>query len=115
MLTPILEGVFSLFGLEEEVESLIDVLWGIIFSSATNPVLAPFIIAILDFYIDDVDISFDLDLLFPIEGINLDLDLDFFKVFRPDPIDILIVWLYAIVAKIVFKAWLVPAYRSIKG
>lgn len=111
VLTPILEGIFSLLGLEEEAESLIDILWGIIFSAATNPTLTPFIIAILDFYIDDVKIDFELSALFPISA-ELELELDLLKLFRLEPIDILVVWTYLIVGKILFKAWVKPAWAS---
>jgi len=112
VLTPILDRVFSFFGLEEEAEELIDVLWGIILSASLSPGLAPFIIAILDFYIDDVDVSFDLDLLFGIGASNTDITVDLWQFYRPEPLDVLILWLYAIVAKIIFKAWVRPAYLA---
>lgn len=114
VLTPILEGVFSLLGLNDVKESAIDALWALIISAASNPSITPFIIAVLDFYIEDVEITFTLDVLFPIDGVNLDFRLDLFGVFRPEPLDVLIVWLYAVVGKIVFKAWIVPAFDAIK-
>lgn len=114
VLTPILEGIFDLLGLADEKETAIEILWGLIISAATNPSITPFIIAILDFYIDDVEVDFQLDVLFPINALNLDFNVDLFRVFRPEPIDVLIVWLYAIVGKIVFKTWIKPAYELIK-
>lgn len=114
VLTPILEGVFSLLGLNDVKESAVEALWSLILSAALNPTITPFILAVLDFYIDDVEISFTLDALFPINGVNLDFDVDFWKVFRPEPIDILVLWLYAVVGKIVFKAWVLPAFQAIK-
>lgn len=114
VLTPILEGVFSLLGLNDVKESAVEALWSLILSAALNPTITPFILAVLDFYIDDVEISFTLDALFPINGLNLDFDVDFWKVFRPEPIDILVLWLYAVVGKIVFKAWVLPAFQAIK-
>ena len=108
----LLDGILGLFLEEDEVQVLVDALFGIIISAALNPTIAPFIIAVLDFYIDDVRIGFEVpasfDLDFEFEG-----ELDLLRIFRPDPLDILIVWLYAIVAKIVFKAWVRPAYRAI--
>lgn len=114
VLTPILEGIFDLLGLTDVKESAIEILWGLIISAASNPAITPFIIAILDFYIDEVEIDYDIDVLFPINALNLDFNVDLFRVFRPEPIDILIVWLYAIVGKIIFKAWIVPAFQAIK-
>ena len=108
----LLDGILGLFLEEDEVQVLVDALFGIIISAALNPTIAPFIVAILDFYIDDVRIEFEVpasfDLDFEFEG-----ELDLLSFVRPDPLNILIVWLYAIVAKIVFKAWLRPAYQAI--
>ena len=112
VLTPILEGVFDLLGLEDEAEELVNALWAIIFSAAGNPLIAPFIISVLDFYIDDVDIDFNVDLTFFTLSSSA-IAVDPFRLIRPEPIDVLVVWTYAIVAKIIFKAWIVPAYRSI--
>lgn len=112
VLTPILEGVFDLLGLEDEAEELVNALWAIIFSAAGNPLIAPFIISVLDFYIDDVDIDFNVDLTFFTLSSSA-IAIDPFRLIRPEPIDVLVVWTYAIVAKIIFKAWIIPAYRSI--
>ena len=106
----VLDGVIGLFAVEDEVQVLVDTLFGIIISASLNPTISPFIIAVLDFYIDTVNISFTVPAVFDISS-NLKLDaFDFFR-FRPEPLDVLILWLYAIVAKIVFKAWLQPAYK----
>ena len=91
---------------------MVDALFGIIISASLNPTIAPFIIAILDFYIDDVQIEFEVPASFNLD-FEFEGELDLLKLFRPEPLDILIVWLYEIVAKIVFKAWLRPAYRAI--
>ena len=108
----LLDGILGLFLEEDEVQVLVDALFGIIISAALNPTIAPFIVAILDFYIDDVRIEFEVpasfDLDFEFEG-----KFDLLSFVRPDPLNILIVWLYAIVAKVVFKAWLRPAYQAI--
>lgn len=113
VLSPILEGIFSLLGLEDETEELLNALWAIILSASANPLIAPFIISILDFYIDDVDVDFTVDLAF-FTLTSGEITLDLFRLVRPEPIDILIVWSYAIVGKILFKAWVLPAFRMIK-
>lgn len=113
VLTPILDFTFGLFGLEDVEESLIEALWGIILSAALNPTVAPFVIAILDFYIVNVSVDLDVDVSFPID-VQLDLKLDVFSLVRPEPIDILVLWLYAITGKVIFKAWLVPAWNVLK-
>ena len=115
VISPILDGIISLFSAEDEVQILVDAMWGIITSAVLNPTLAPFVIAILDFYIDDVGIEFDVPAYFEFVNFdNLDFKVDLFS-FRPEPIDILVVWLYAISAKIIYKWWLVPAYRIFRG
>ena len=70
-------------------------------------------IAILDFYIVNVSVDLDVDVAFPID-VQLDLKLDVFSLVRPEPIDILVLWLYAITGKVIFKAWLVPAWNVLK-
>jgi len=111
VISPVLDGIFSLFGLEDEVQALTDLLWGIITSAALNPSLTPFVIALIAFYVEEVGISFDVPILFDFL-IDSDQSIDILTVFRFEPIDILIVWLYAIVGKLLIKAWVIPAYRS---
>ena len=108
----LLDAIIGLFSAEDEVQVLVDALFGIILSAALNPTIAPFIVAVLDFYIDDVRISFEVPARFNLE-FDFEGELDLFGLFRPEPLDILILWLYAIVMKIVFKAWLRPAYEMI--
>tara|TARA_R110002020_G_scaffold239166_1_gene451736 strand:+ start:7511 stop:8722 length:1212 start_codon:yes stop_codon:yes gene_type:complete len=111
VVSPIIEGIISLFSAEEVVEDLMDVFWGIVTSAALNPTLTPFIIAILDFYIDDVKIEFDIPATFNFQDFGeIDYEIDLFG-FRPEPLDILIVWLYLITGKIVFKAWVLPSFH----
>jgi len=113
VITPILDGIISLFSAEDEVEALVDGLWTVITSAVLNPTLAPFVIAILDFYIDDVGIDFEVPAVFDITSFaEIDYKIDLFR-YRPDPLDILVVWLYLITGKIIFKAWILPAYRMI--
>ena len=114
VITAIFEGTFSLLGLDDVKESLVETLWGIILSASLNPTITPFIIAILDFYIDNIEFNINIDVLFPIDIFKTDIQIDMFKVFRPEPLDILVIWLYLIVGKIIFKAWVVPTFRMIK-
>lgn len=112
-ITPILDGIISLFSVEDEVEALVDTMWAIITSAVVNPTLAPFIIAILDFYIDDVGIEFELPAVFDIQSFaEIDYKIDLYKL-RPEPLDILVAWLYLISGKIVFKFWIQPFYRFV--
>lgn len=114
VVTPLLDGIISLFSAEDEVQVLVDTMWGIITSAALNPTLAPFIIAILDFYIDDVDIDFEVPALFKFQNFGeINYKIDLYKL-RPEPLDILIVWLYLITGKIVFKYWILPTFRWVK-
>lgn len=108
VITPVLNSIIEFVFGEEVVESLIDALWGVILSAALNPTLAPFIIAILNFYIDNIDIDAEIGIEFSLSAIESNLNFDVFGILRPEPYDILILWLYAITAKIIFKFWLVP-------
>jgi len=114
VVSPLIDGIISLFSAEDEVEVLMNALWGIITSAALNPSLTPFVIAVLDFYIDDVKIDFQIPATFDLISFGETEPFDYWKIVRPEPIDILIVWLYAIVGKIIFKAWVVPAYDLLK-
>ncbi len=108
VITPVLNGILELIFGEEVVESLIDLLWGIILSASLNPTLAPFIIAILNFYIDEIDIDAEISVEFSISSLESNLNFDIFGILRPDPYDILILWVYLITGKIIFKSWLIP-------
>lgn len=114
LITPIFDAVFGLLGLEEEAEDLMESLWTVILSAALNPSITPFIIAIMDFYIDDVEITFDLDLLFDVQALNANVKLDLLNLAQFDPIDVLVLWTYAIMLKVVFKVWLKPALDVLK-
>ena len=112
VISPIIEGVFDFFGIgEEEVEPLIDSLWAIITSAALNPTLTPFIIAILDFYIEEVNVYLTIPLQFEINQFDLDGSINIWGIFKPDPTDILVVWFYLIVIKIIFTSWIAPTYH----
>lgn len=114
IISPILDGIIGLFSVEDEVQILTDALFGIITSAALNPTITPFIIAVLDFYIEDVKIDFSIPASFEISTIEGEFSFDYFGL-RPDPLDVLILWLYAIVGKIVFKAWVRPAFLMLKN
>lgn len=115
VISPLLDGIISLFSAEDEVQVLVDALWGIITGAALNPSILPFIIAILDFYIEEISIDFEVPATFNILEIgSIDFTVDLFG-FRPEPLDILVVWLYLITGKIIVKAWLIPAFELMKG
>tara|TARA_R110002096_G_scaffold21107_1_gene69007 strand:+ start:9223 stop:10407 length:1185 start_codon:yes stop_codon:yes gene_type:complete len=109
-LTPLLDGIFSLFSLEDEVQTLTNSLWSIIMSAALSPSLLPFTIALLDFYVESVSIEIQVPATFNISETKTDLSFDVFGI-RPEPLDILVAWLYLITGKIVFKAWIRPAFN----
>ena len=114
VISPLLDGIISLFSAEDEVQILVDTMWGIITGAALNPTILPFIIAILDFYITDVNIEFEIPATFDIQAFGeFDIKIDLFKI-RPEPLDILVVWLYLITGKIIFKAWILPAFEIVK-
>ena len=115
VISPLLDGIISLFSAEDEVQVLVDALWGIITGAALNPTILPFVIAILDFYIENISVDFDVPATFDILEIgSVDYQIDLFG-FRPEPLDILVVWLYLITGKIIIKAWVLPAFRILKG
>ena len=108
VITPLLNfTIEKIFG-KEAVETLSDILWGIIISAGTNPLLSPFIIAILDFYIDNIDVNAEVSIEFNLSTIESNLNFDMFGIFRPEPYSILILWLYAITGKMIFRHWLQP-------
>ena len=110
LLAPLLDGIFSLFELDDEVEVLTDALWSIITSAALSPTLLPLTLGILEFYVESISISVEVAAMFDITTANLDVALDLFK-YRPEPLDVLVLWLYAITGKIIFQAWVKPAYN----
>ena len=109
VLSPLLDGVFSLFEVEDEVQALTDALWGIITSAALSPTLLPFTIALLEFYIESIDIDIRIPATFSIGNIETEFTYDVFGL-RPEPLDVLVAWLYLITGKIIFKAWVRPAF-----
>tara|TARA_R100000329_G_scaffold84740_1_gene71815 strand:+ start:288 stop:1469 length:1182 start_codon:yes stop_codon:yes gene_type:complete len=114
VLAPILDATFSFIFGEENVEALIDVLWGIIISAAANPTLLPFIIAILDFYVDNIDINSTVAISFDLLDIASDKAIDVWRLIKIQPLDILIIWFYAITGKIIYKYWLLPILNTLR-
>ena len=114
VITPIVDGIVDFFFPEEIQESVLDVLWTTITAAAANPTIAPLIIGILDFYIDRIDIEINVPASWDIEQLDFEYQIDLFG-FRPDPTDILILWFYAISAKIVFNSWITPAWNALKA
>jgi len=114
VITPVVSGIIDFFFPEEIQESALDVLWGVITAAAANPTIAPLIIGILDFYVDRIDIDISIPASWDLDQLNFDFELDLFG-FRPEPTDILILWFYAISAKIIFNSWIIPAWNTLRA
>jgi len=110
VLTPIIDGVISFFFDDEEVDSMIDAFWGVITSAALNPSITPFLIAILEFYIENIDINVSVPASWDLETLDLQYGVDILG-FRPEPLDILILWFYAITLKVVVMWWIIPSFN----
>ena len=111
-LSALFDGIYSLFNLEDEVQALTDQVWSIITAAAVSPSLLPFTIALLEFYVESIAFDIEIPATFSFNEIDNDLTFDVFGI-RPEPLDILVVWIYLITGKIIFKAWIKPAFDLI--
>ena len=111
-LSALFDGIYSLFNLEDEVQALTDQVWSIITAAALSPSLLPFTIALLEFYVESIAFDIEIPATFSFNEIDNDLTFDVFGI-RPEPLDILVVWIYLITGKIIFKAWIKPAFDLI--
>jgi len=109
VLSALFDGIYSLFNLEDEVQALTDQVWSIITAAALSPSLLPFTIALLEFYVESIAFDIEIPATFSFNEIDNDLTFDVFGI-RPEPLDILVVWIYLITGKIIFKAWIKPAF-----
>lgn len=112
VLSALFDGIYSLFNLEDEVQALTDQVWSIITAAALSPSLLPFTIALLEFYVESIAFDIEIPATFSFNEIDNDLTFDVFGI-RPEPLDILVVWIYLITGKIIFKAWIKPAFDLI--
>tara|TARA_R110002110_G_scaffold268862_1_gene484599 strand:+ start:628 stop:1803 length:1176 start_codon:yes stop_codon:yes gene_type:complete len=108
-LSALFDGIYSLFNVEDEVQALTDQVWSIITAAALSPSLLPFTIALLEFYVESIAFDIEIPATFSFNEIDTDLSFDVFGI-RPEPLDILVVWIYLITGKIIFKAWIKPAF-----
>jgi len=108
-LSALFDGIYSLFNVEDEVQALTDQVWSIITAAALSPSLLPFTIALLEFYVESIAFDIEIPATFSFNEIDNDLSFDVFGI-RPEPLDILVVWIYLITGKIIFKAWIKPAF-----
>ena len=108
-LSALFDGIYSLFNVEDEVQALTDQVWSIITAAALSPSLLPFTIALLEFYVESIAFDIEIPATFSFNEIDTDLTFDVFGI-RPEPLDILVVWIYLITGKIIFKAWIKPAF-----
>ena len=109
LLSALFDGIYSLFNVEDEVQALTDQVWSIITAAALSPSLLPFTIALLEFYVESIAFDIEIPATFSFNEIDNDLTFDVFGI-RPEPLDILVVWIYLITGKIIFKAWIKPAF-----
>ena len=106
----IIEGIIDFFIEPETQQTLFDVFIATLIAASQEPILEDAVAMILNFYIDEISaellvpMSFERDVV--IESPNILKSIATF-----DPLIILEVMLYAVVAKIVFMAWVKPAYN----
>ena len=106
IITPVLNWIFKGF-LPDEVEAnLVDAAWIIILGASQNDTLADFVENVLEFYVDEINADFEVPTGW---GGEQDATLPLMNLIPQEPLIILQVMAYAIIAKIVFRAWVVPS------
>jgi len=115
ILSPIVNGVLGLFFDEEDVDVVLQAIYAIISSAVLSPTLAPFVIALLDFYIDDLRLEFvNMDL--ELGELSWETKIDLFGWTRKvHPEDLLVYAFLLIMSKLVVRMWIVPAWSFIRG
>ena len=103
-LVPLFNNVLKLFGIEDEAETLYDVFVTGLIAATQAPVIGDAMIIILNTLVE-INVDVEVDLAFGVTEFEGRLPLLRIQ----DPLRILEVFLYAIVAKIVFNAWVQPA------
>jgi hypothetical protein len=102
----IIEGIIDFFVEPETQQSLFDVFIGVLIAASQEELLEDAVIAILNFYVNEIS----AELLVPLE-FGREIDYGGIPLLRiQDPLRVLEVFTYAIVAKIVFNAWVRPAF-----
>jgi len=107
VITPLIDLIVSPFLPEEVQATLIDGIWILIATAATSETLNEWVVALLNFYVDNINADFEAP--FAVGG-EFEVENPLLKLFSFEPLAILEVMLYAVVAKIVFNAWVKPAY-----
>jgi len=106
IITPVLNWIFKGF-LPDEVEAnLVDAAWIIILGASQNDTLADFVENVLEFYVDEINADFEVPTGW---GGEQAATLPLMNLIPQEPLIILQVMAYAIIAKIVFRAWVVPS------
>ena len=106
IITPVLNWIFKGF-LPDEVEAnLVDAAWIIILGASQNDTLADFVENVLEFYVDEINADFEVPTGW---GGEQDATLPLMNLIPQEPLIILQFMAYAIIAKIVFRAWVVPS------
>ena len=103
-LVPLFNLVLKAFGIEEEVETLYEVFVTGLIAASQAPVIGDAMLIILNTLVE-INVDVEVDLAFGVTDFEGRLPLLRIQ----DPLRILEVFLYAIVAKVVFKAWVQPA------
>lgn len=105
----LIEGIIDFFVEPETQQTLFDVFIATLVAASQEETIGEAMLMILDFYIDNVS----AELLMPLEfdrEITMDSPDLLRKLAQLEPLLVLEVALYLVVAKIVFYAWIIPAY-----
>lgn len=105
IIVPALNKVLELLGVEQEVQTLYEVFLTSLLAATQAPVIGDAMLIMLNFLIE-INVESTVDLAFGLQEFEYG-GLPFLRV--QDPLRILEVFVYACVAKIVFKAWVMPS------
>ena len=102
----VIEGVIDFFVEPETKQTLFDIFLATLVAASQVELLEDAVLMILNFYIDEVS----GELLVPLEfGQDINQDGGLLTLMSADPLRILELFTYAIIAKIVVKAWIMPS------
>ena len=106
IIVPLINGVLDLLGVEQEVQTLYEVFLTALLAASQAPVIGDAMLIMLNFLIE-INVESTVDLAFGVSEFDFG-GQPFMR--AQDPLRILEVFSYAIVAKIVFNAWVRPAF-----
>lgn len=105
IIVPLINSVLDLLGVEQEVQTLYEVFLTALLAASQAPVIGDAMKIVLNLLIE-INVESTVDLAFGLQEFEYG-GLPFMRV--QDPLRILEVFIYACVAKIVFKAWVMPS------